>query len=100
MLTLTGIDEVRAHVGRELGVSEWHDVPQADIDAFADVTNDHQFIHVDPARAAETPFGGTVAHGFYTLSLAPGLLWKFFTLDGFAFLVNYGLNRVRFPAPL
>jgi acyl dehydratase len=68
MLTLTGIDEVKAHVGKELGVSEWHEVTQEAINEFADVTGDHQFIHVDPERAKETPFGGTIAHGYYTLS--------------------------------
>ncbi len=100
MLKLTGRDEVVAHAGQELGVSDWLSVPQSDIDKFADVTGDHQFIHVDVERARATPFGGTVAHGFYTLSLAPRLLWEFFSLDGFLFLVNYGLNRVRYPAPL
>ena len=100
MLTLTGIDEVKAHVGQELGVSEWKLVTQEDIDAFAEVTGDDQFIHVDPERAKQTPFGGTIAHGYYTLSLAPMLMEQIFTLEGFAFAVNYGLNKVRFPAPL
>ncbi len=100
MLTLTGLDEVKAHAGEELGVSDWHPVTQEDINTFADVTGDHQFIHVDLERAKQTPFGGTIAHGYYTLSLAPALQEEIFTLDGFAFAVNYGLNRVRFPAPL
>lgn len=99
-LTLTGLDEVRSHVGQELGVSRWHEVTQETIDAFADVTGDHQWIHVDPERAKETPFGGTIAHGYYTLSLAPMFSYEMFALEGFAFGVNYGLNRVRFPAPL
>lgn len=99
-LTLTGLDEVRAHVGQELGTSPWHEVTQEAIDAFADVTGDHQWIHVDPERAKDTPFGGTIAHGYYTLSLAPMFSYEMFALDGFAFGVNYGLNRVRFPAPL
>jgi acyl dehydratase len=100
MLTLTGLDEVKAHVGQELGVSEWHEVTQEAIDTFADVTGDHQFIHVDVARAKETPFGGTIAHGYYTLSLAPRFSYAMFALEGFAFGLNYGLNKVRFPAPL
>jgi acyl dehydratase len=100
MLTLNGLDEVRAWVGKELGVSEWHQVTQEDIDAFADVTGDHQWIHVDPERAAATPFGGTIAHGYYTLSLAPRFIYAMYTLEGFAFGLNYGLNKVRFPAPL
>ena len=99
-LTLTGLDEVRAHVGQELGTSRWHEVTQDAIDAFAEVTGDHQWIHVDPERAKDTPFGGTIAHGYYTLSLAPMFSYEMFSLEGFAFGVNYGLNRVRFPAPL
>ena len=100
MLTLTGIDEVKSHVGEELGVSDWHEVTQEDINAFADVTGDHQFIHVDIERAKETPFGGTIAHGYYTLSLLPKFSYGMYSFDGFAFGLNYGLNKVRFPAPL
>jgi acyl dehydratase len=100
MLTITGIDEVKAHVGQELGVSDWHEVTQEDINTFADVTGDHQFIHVDPERARETPFGGTIAHGYYTLSLMPKFSYEMFEFTGFAFGINYGLNKVRFPAPL
>ena len=100
MLTLTGIDEVRAHVGEELGVSDWYEVTQEKINDFADATGDHQWIHVDVERAKETPFGGTIAHGYYTLSLAPAFSYALFTFEGFAFVMNYGLNKVRFPAPL
>src|ERR687889_1544753 len=100
MLTLTGIDEVKAHVGQELGVSDWHEVTQEAINQFADVTGDHQWIHVDVDRAKETPFGGTIAHGFFTLSLLPYLNNQIFKLEGFAFALNYGLNKVRFPAPV
>jgi acyl dehydratase len=100
MLTLTGVDEVRAHAGQELGVSEWHLVTQEDINTFADVTGDHQFIHVDVERAKQTPFGGTIAHGYYTLSLMPLLSAEVVSFQGFAFGLNYGLNRLRFPAPL
>jgi acyl dehydratase len=100
MLTLTGIDEVKAHVGQELGVSDWHDVTQEAIDEFADVTGDHQFIHVDPERAKETPFGGTIAHGYLTLSLLPVLMGEVWRVEDARMGINYGLNRVRFPAPV
>ena len=100
MLTISGIDELKAKVGEELGVSEWHEVTQDAVDAFADVTGDHQWIHVDPERAAETPWGGTIAHGLYTLSLGPRFTFALFTIEGFAFGLNYGYDKVRFPAPL
>ena len=100
MHTITGLDELRQAEGQELGTSDWHEVTQSDVNTFADVTGDHQWIHVDPDRARSTPFGGTIAHGYYTLSLAPGLGEQIFAFQGFAFAVNYGLNRVRFPAPL
>src|SRR4051812_10611983 len=100
MLTLTGIDEVKANVGKELGVSDWLEVTQEAINEFADVTGDHQFIHVDVERAKDTPFGGTIAHGYYTLSLLPKFTYDLFSLEGFAFALNYGANRVRFPSPL
>ena len=98
--TLTGPDEVKAAVGQELGVSDWYEVTQAAIDEFAQVTGDHQWIHVDPVRATQTPFGGTIAHGYYTLSLHPMFAQQLLRFEGFAFAVNYGLDRVRFPAPL
>ncbi len=82
MLTLNGLDEVRAHVGQELGVSDWYEVTQDEINAFADVTGDHQWIHVDPERAKETPFGGTIAHGYYVLSLAPRFSYEMYTMTG------------------
>ncbi|HEY1539538.1 MAG TPA: MaoC family dehydratase [Solirubrobacteraceae bacterium] len=100
MLTVTDLDELRARVGEEIGVSAWHDVTQDAIDAFACVTGDHQWIHVDPVRATQTPFGGTIAHGYYTLSLHPMFSAQLIAYEGFAFAVNYGLDRVRFPAPL
>jgi acyl dehydratase len=100
MLTLNGPDEVKAHEGEELGLSEWYLVTQEEVDAFADATGDHQWIHVDVERAKETPFGGTIAHGYYTLSLAPRFTYELFEVQGFAFGMNYGLNKVRFPAPL
>jgi acyl dehydratase len=98
MLTLTGLEEIKAHVGQELGVSDWHPVTQENIDRFAEVTGDDQWIHVDPERAKDSPFGGTIAHGYYTLSLAPRFCYDMFKFEGFAFGLNYGLNRVRFPA--
>ena len=100
MRTITGLEELKAAEGEELGVSGWHQVGQDDIDAFADVTGDHQWIHVDVERAKETPFKGTIAHGFFTLSLLPYLNNQIFKLEGFAFALNYGLNKVRFPAPV
>jgi len=100
MRTITGLDELMQAEGEDLGTSDWHEVTQAAIDAFADVTGDHQWIHVDVERAKETPFGGTIAHGYYTLSLAPKFTYELFSIEGFAFGINYGLNKVRFPAPL
>ena len=100
MRTITGLDELKQAEGEELGVSDWHRITQADIDAFADVTGDHQWIHVDPERAKDTPFGGTIAHGYFTLSLAPRFTEQVMKLDGFAMAINYGLNKVRFPAPV
>jgi acyl dehydratase len=88
-------------VGRELGVSNWVVVDQARINAFAECTGDRQWIHVDEERAKrESPFGGTIAHGYFTLSLAPRFSYDMFNFEGFAFGINYGLNRVRFPAPM
>ncbi len=100
MLTVNGIDDLKARVGDELGVSDWHEVTQDKVNAFAEVTGDDQWIHIDPDRAKETPFGGTIAHGYYTLSLAPRFSYDLFRLEGVAFGLNYGLNKVRFPAPM
>jgi acyl dehydratase len=94
------LDELRSHVGEHLGTSAWHEVTQAQVDLFADATGDHQWIHVDPERAASGPFGGTIAHGFLTLSLATMLLWDVLEVADAKVTVNYGLNKVRFPAPL
>src|SRR3954466_6353385 len=100
MLTINGVDELKERVGEELGVSDWHHVTQADIDKFAEVTGDDQWIHVDVERAKDTPFGGTIAHGYYTLSLAPQFAYSIWAVEGVTFGVNYGVNRVRFTAPL
>ena len=98
--TVRTIEELRALVGQELGVGPWLEITQARVDAFADVTGDHQYIHVDPKRAAATPFGGTIAHGYYTLSLGPRFLEEILAVEGFDMAINYGLDRVRFPSPL
>ena len=100
MLALSTIEELKDRLGQELGVSDWHPVTQEDIDTFADVTGDHQWIHTDAEAARAGPFGGTIAHGYYTLALAPMLTDQVVSMEGFAFVVNYGLNRVRFPSPL
>ncbi len=92
--------ELQALVGRELGVSDWVTVDQRRIDLFAEATGDRQWIHVDPGRAAAGPFGATVAHGFLTLSLLAELGDAAFAIDDVAMGVNYGLDRVRFPAPV
>ena len=94
------LQDLQALVGQELGVSDWVTVDQHRIDLFAEATNDHQWIHVDPVRAAAGPFGGTIAHGFLTLSLLPELFATGFAIDDVRMGVNYGLNRVRFPAPV
>ena len=83
MRTITGLEELKAAEGEALGTSDWHEVTQADVDVFADVTGDHQWIHVDVDRAKETPFGGTIAHGYFTLSLVPLLTSQVFGLEGF-----------------
>jgi acyl dehydratase len=98
---VTGLDPLRALVGTELGRSRWFEIGQDRIATFADATDDHQWIHVDPARAArESPFGGTVAHGFLTLSLLPSMLSDVLVMVDAKLVVNYGLNKVRFPAPV
>ena len=95
-----GIDALKARVGEELGVSAWYEVTQARVDAFADASGDHQWIHVDPEKAKETPFGGTVAHGLLTLSLGPRPGEEIFTTENVVFALNYGYGEVRFPAPV
>jgi acyl dehydratase len=88
------------HVGASLGPSDWLEVTQADVDRFADATHDHQWIHVDPERAAQGPFGTTIAHGYLTLSLLVPLVGRLFSVERRSMGVNYGLNKVRFPAPV
>lgn len=100
MHTINGIDELVARSGEDLGPGDWFLVTQADVDTFADVTDDHQWIHIDPSRASQSAFGGTIAHGFLTLSLLTSLQRSVFKVDGITHGLNYGLNRVRFPAPV
>ena len=100
MRVFTGLDELRAAKGTRLGVSEWSTVDQAQIDLFADATHDHQWIHVDPARAGDGPFGATIAHGFLTVSLLPHLVEQVYVVQGARMGVNYGFNRLRFTAPV
>jgi acyl dehydratase len=96
-----GVEGMKALVGQEVGPSDWRTVTQADIDAFADLSGDHQWIHVDPERAkTESPYGTTIAHGNLTLALIDGFRGKLISSTGFALGVNYGWNKVRFPAPV
>jgi acyl dehydratase len=100
-MPLASLTEIKNAVGREVGVSSWILVDQARIDAFADATEDRQFIHVDPAAAAQTPFGGTIAHGFLSLSLLSAMGAEAMLVpDGIKIAINYGLDRVRFLAPV
>jgi acyl dehydratase len=99
--TVDGVEGVQGLVGRHLGHSDWVPITQAQVDAFADATGDHQWIHVDPERAArESPFGGPIAHGFLTLSLLPMLVPQILETRGFRMGVNYGTEKVRFPSPV
>jgi acyl dehydratase len=93
-------EELESLVGEELGASDWQEITQERVNAFADVTGDHQWIHVDPERAASGPFGGTIAHGYLTLSLLPALMSEVWRVEGVRMSINYGLNRVRFPSPV
>jgi len=98
--TVGSIDELHALAGRHLGWSDWHVVDQQQVNLFADATGDHQWIHVDPERAAAGPFGGAIAHGYLTLSIIPSILHEVVRVEGFTFGVNYGCNKVRFPSPV
>ena len=100
MRTFTTFDEVAAAAGEELGTSAWVEITQERVDTFADATGDHQWIHVDPERAASGPFGGTIAHGYLTLSLLPVFSENIYAVNGLAMGVNYGANKVRFPNPV
>src|ERR1700683_5422468 len=95
-----GPEALRDLQGKHIGWTSWHEVYQNQVNLFADATGDHQWIHVDPERAANGPFGGAIAHGYLTLSLAPVMLGELLTVEGMAFGVNYGCNKVRFPSPV
>jgi acyl dehydratase len=97
---IDGIAGLQQRVGDHLGYSEWHEVTQEQVNLFADATGDHQWIHVDVERAKAGPFGGPIAHGYLTLSLTPALLSEILEVSGIAMAVNYGLNKLRFPAPV
>ncbi|MHB8826534.1 MAG: MaoC family dehydratase [Acidimicrobiales bacterium] len=97
---VSGIEELRTLVGTHLGYSDYHLVTQEAVNLFADATGDHQWIHVDPERAKTGPFGRTIAHGYFTLSMIPVLLSGVVRVDGVAMGINYGTNKVRFPSPV
>lgn len=99
-ITVNGIDELKKLAGSDLGASEWIEVTQERIDTFADATGDHQWIHVDPEKAKEGPFGAPIAHGYLTLSLFIPLFTELLDVEGVSTKVNYGLNKVRFPSPV
>ncbi len=101
MRTFSSADDITAAVGEELGVSDWVTVTQERVDQFAEATGDHQWIHVDPERATrESPFGGPIAHGYLSLSLLPMLGWQIYTVANAKLGINYGSNKIRFPAPV
>ncbi len=100
MKTFTTLDEVASATGTDLGTSDWVEIDQDRIDRFAEATGDHQWIHVDPERAATGPFGATIAHGYLTLSLVPLLGSQVFSLETPGAKLNYGVNKVRFPSPV
>ncbi|GAT67805.1 maoC family dehydratase [Planomonospora sphaerica] len=100
MRIFSNIQELKAAVGEHLGHTEWRTVTQEQVNLFADATGDHQWIHVDVEAAAKGPFGGTIAHGYLSLSLLPSFMMELFRVDGLAMGINYGLDKVRFPSPV
>jgi acyl dehydratase len=100
MRIFDGLDELARAKGEQLGRSDWHAITQEQVDLFADATGDHQWIHVDAERAAQGPFGTTIAHGYLTLSLIPMLAKEIYQVGGVSMGVNYGVNKVRFPSPV
>jgi acyl dehydratase len=100
MKTFASVEELAAAAGTTIGPGQWRTIDQHRVDTFADATDDHQWIHVDPQRAAAGPFGGTIAHGYLTLSLLPSMVGELFSVSGVRMGVNYGSNKVRFPAPV
>ena len=100
MRVFNGIDELEAAVGEDLGTSSWHTVTQEEVNLFAEATGDHQWIHVDVEKAKDSPYGGTIAHGYLTLSLIPRFAYEVYRVDGLSSMLNYGANKVRFPTPV
>lgn len=100
MKVFSGLDEFVAAKGSQLGPTEWMEITQDRVNLFADATDDHQWIHVDPHRAAQGPFGGTIAHGLLTLSLLPHFTHQLYTVDNVKMAINYGYNKVRFITPV
>jgi acyl dehydratase len=100
MITATGLDEIRALAGKDLGASEWLEITQERVNTFADATDDHQWIHVDAEKAAAGPFGATIAHGYLTLSLVIPMFNDLLAIGGTKMSINYGLEKVRFPSPV
>ena len=100
MRVFSTFEEIEESTGEEIGTSDWVEITQDRIDRFADATGDHQWIHVDVERAKEGPFGGTIAHGYLTVSLLPWLGGQVFEVDAPGAMLNYGLNKVRFPSPV
>ncbi len=98
--TVNHLDEFHELVGKHLGYSGWHEITQETVNLFADSTGDHQWIHVDPVRAKDGPFGGPIAHGYLTLALAPVYLGEVLDVAGMSMGINYGCNKVRFPSPV
>ncbi|WAJ45533.1 MaoC family dehydratase [Mycobacterium sp. Aquia_216] len=100
MRTFESVSDLAAATGETIGQSDWVTITQEEVNLFADATGDHQWIHVDPERAKDGPFGKTIAHGFMTLSLLPRLQHDMYTVKGIKLAINYGLNKVRFPSPV
>jgi acyl dehydratase len=98
--TVNGLTEIKALAGKDLGHSDWLEIAQDRVNTFADATDDHQWIHVDPRRADGGPFGGTIAHGYLTLSLVIPLFNELLDIQGVTMSINYGLDKVRFPSPV
>lgn len=98
--SVTGLEELRALAGRDLGASDWLEITQDRINTFADATDDYQWIHVDPERAKSGPFGAPIAHGYLTLSLVIPMFVELLDIQGMKMSVNYGLEKVRFPSPV
>ena len=100
MQTFSGLEEFEKAVGTHLGYSDWRTITQEQINLFADATGDHQWIHVDPEKAKDGPFGTTIAHGYLTLSIIPSLVWQIYAVENLSMGINYGSNKVRFPSPV